>query len=1826
MLEDTARSAIAVVGMACRFPGARNVEEFWQNLVDGTSSFSAFDDDELIAAGVAENDLRNPNYVKASPVIDEIELLDAAFFGISPREAEVLDPQHRVFLETCHVALQRAGYDGCTDRRRIGVFAGSRSNEYVNSNLVTNPGLKRTVGEMVMTISNETDYLATGAAYRLNLRGPAVTAVTACSTSLVSVHLACQALRSGECEVALAGGVEIPVPMVRGYVYQEGGINSPDAQVRPFDANARGTVFGSGCGVVTLRLLSDALADGDTIQAVILGSAINNDGSGKSVFSAPSKTGQIAVIEAALRDSGVDPDTIGFVEAHGTGTIVGDPIEVAALTEAYRRHTDRTGYCAIASVKGNVGHLGAASGICGLIKAVLCVREGILPASLNFDEPNPAIDFENSPFYLNSTLGKWHDVNEPRRAGVSAFGVGGTNAHLIIESPPEFPPTAQGRRPYQLLTVSARTAGALDVATAELGQHLTAMTGELADVAYTLNLGRADLQVRRFVVAKDRAGAAAKLSSPDGGPAARTLPAGIDRSAAFLFPGQGTQYAGMARGLYAEEATFAADIDRCAAVLADSHRLDLRDVLFGGQAGTDTADRLGQTEVTQPALFAVEYALARLLREWGVEPAAMAGHSVGEYVAASLAGVIEPDEALRLVADRGLLMQAMHPGSMLAVMLPEELLLPMLPSGVDLAAVNAPGLCVVSGSDEDIAEMQAMFTSQGIAARPVRTSHAFHSRMMDPIVEAFRERVGKVELGPPRIPYVSNVTGTWIRAEEATDPEYWVRHLRCCIRFSDNVRSLIAGGYVFAEVGPGRVLTGLVAAHAQPTATARPAPVAVPTMRGPGEKRDDTEMLTESLGRLWAAGAPVDWERFWSGERRRRVLLPTYPYERRRFWIERSVGDASGTAGPEGDVGPFYIPTWRESPLAAPGEAGLAARGTLWVVFALPGDPRIGDLIGMLRGTGAEVIVAEPGDGYAAGPDERYVLRVDDPADYAELFGVIAARSPAAVRVVHAWTADEPARDLAEVERANEIMNHGFFSVLAAVQAAARLLGGTPVDTCIVTSRMQDVAGDGNIEPAKAAVLGLVKVAAKEFDQIGCRSVDVDVTAAPAGVIAAQLLAETTVGPGTEQVAYRGRKRWTWSYSAVWPQDAPGTPAVLKDRGVYLITGGLGGLGLVLAKQLAGLVKARLVLLGRTGLPDRDDWPALLAEAAGDDPVARRVRAVQAIEEAGGEVLACAADITDEARMRAVRAETERVFGPVDGIFHLAAVAGGGMLEARPREASEAVMRPKVEGTYILEGVFHPDLFVLYSSTAVIAGDFGLGDYAGANAVLDAFAQTRWGPGRHVVSINWPAWNDVGMVIVVHGTSVLHDLALGPPTPTAHPMLRARREGTDVVAFDIELDPALWVFAEHRMNGTPAMPGTGIVELIRAAYQEVTGSATAEIRDLMFPSLLTVKPGIEARAELRRTPDGGYAFTLAGGPPGSPVEQYARGRVYPVGTGLAPRHDLAALRAGSPRDTTPVFQARIGLMEFGNRWDVIRSRHSAADVDLLTLRLGAEFAADMDQFGVHPAMLDAAGAVGMSRPGDGKYLPFGYDRIVVRGSVPQACYSVIRHLDDTLGELARIDVTIVDEDGAELVAAEGYSLLRFNDDGTSDAVPSEAAAAGRTRTPGGSRAAEDPVIALIREANEESSVSSAEGSEALRIMLAGAVGPQVILCPGGITERVRRASKLTRSLLMERLNSARAEAGATRSMDTPYAAPETDTERAIAELWRDVIVVDQVGIDDDFLDLGGDSLVAVQLVGRIASRFKTDVSVAQLFESRTVRTLAASIESADRKGTPADLK
>ncbi|HKI03851.1 MAG TPA: beta-ketoacyl synthase N-terminal-like domain-containing protein, partial [Thermoanaerobaculia bacterium] len=892
--------SIAIVGMAGRFPGARDVEQFWRNLAAGVESIRFFEREELEASITGPPVAGDPSFVRAGGVLDDVEEFDAAFFDFNPREAEITDPQQRVFLECCWQALERAGYDPEGFAGSIGVFAGAGMNTYFLNNVLGHPEIFRTLAPHQILIGTDKDYLAPRVSYKLNLKGPSVTVQTACSTSLVAIHLACQSLQDYQSDLALAGGVSVRVPQRSGYRYQEGGINSPDGHCRAFAHDAAGTVIGSGVGVVALRRLEDALADGDDILAVIRGSAINNDGSAKVGFTAPSVEGQVAVISEALAAAGVSGDTIGYVEAHGTGTALGDPIEVTALAKAFGMGPETQGSIALGSVKSNIGHLDTAAGVAGLIKAVLALRNRAIPPSLHFERPNPQIDFAAGPFKVSTALTEWPANGAPRRAGVSSFGIGGTNAHAVLEEAPEPEPSGPSR-PWQLLLLSARTPAALDAATGNLARHLEEHPElPLADAAYTTHVGRKAFRYRRFLVCRDREDAVAALSSRDPQRLLTLAQEGRERPVAFLFPGQGAQYPGMGRELYDSEPVFRRTLDDCARLLQPHLGLDLRTVLYGGEAD---AGRLEQTALAQPALFAVEYALAEALGEWGIRPAAMIGHSIGEYVAACLAGVLSLGDALALVAARGRLMQDLPPGAMLVVPRPEEEAKRLLAGGLSLAAVNGLAFSVISGPTDEVAALARRLADEGVEARRLHTSHAFHSGMMDPILEAFGREVGKVRLSAPCIPWVSNLTGTWIEDGQATDPGYWVRHLRETVRFADGAAELLQDrSRVLLEVGPGRTLASLIRGSA-------PDRQVVTSMRHAQEA--EGEPLADALGRLWLAGVGIDWAGFHTHERRRRVELPTYPFERQRFWLEpvrlTVAGGAKRTetaAGPAAEAAP----------------------------------------------------------------------------------------------------------------------------------------------------------------------------------------------------------------------------------------------------------------------------------------------------------------------------------------------------------------------------------------------------------------------------------------------------------------------------------------------------------------------------------------------------------------------------------------------------------------------------------------------------------------------------------------------------------------------------------------------------------------------------------------------------------------------------------------------------------------------------------------------------------------------------------------------------------
>jgi acyl transferase domain-containing protein/acyl carrier protein len=1360
-------SAIAVVGMQCRFPGTKNVEEFWRNLREGKETITFFTDEELREAGVNPEALSDPNYVKAKAMLEDADLFDAGFFGFTPREAEIIDPQHRLFLECVWEALEAAGYDPGRYAGRIGVFAGAGmgSNNYL-FNLYSNPELVEAVGTLQTTYANDKDFLATRVSYKLNLKGPSLSVQTACSTSLVAVHLACQSLLNGECEMALAGGASVSGRQKAGYLYQDGGTVSPDGHCRVFDARAQGTVFGNGVGVVLLKRLEDALADGDTVYAVIRGSAVNNDGAGKVGFTAPSVDGQSAVIEEAQAVAGVEPRSITYIEAHGTGTRMGDPIEMAALTQTFRASTPERGFCAVGSVKSNFGHLDAAAGVAGLMKTVLALKHAEIPPSLNFERPNPEIDFANSPFFVNTSLRPWEPWQGVRRAGVSAFGIGGTNAHLVLEEAPRAPeagavepPNADSRqRERELLLLSARSAKHLEEMTRRLAAHLRENEGEeLADVCYTLAVGRREMNHRRAVVCERREDAITALESADPRRLQTSYQEHHDRPVVFMFPGGGAQYAGMGRGLYERCPEFREEVDRCCEILMPQLGMDLRRMLYPvAEEEEAAAERLRQTATALPALFVTEYAMARQWMAWSVHPWAMIGHSLGEYVAACIAGVFSLEDALRLVAERGRLMQSLPAGAMLSVSMgPEEVESLLADSDkISVAAVNGPSLCVLSGELGAINEIEEVLTARGADVRRLHIDVASHSAIVTPALEEMGRVVRGLTLRAPRMRYVSNVTGTWVRPEDAIDPEYWVRHLRQTVRFAEGIGELMKEkGSVFLEAGPGQTLSTLV--RQQPRENGA-LPVALPSLRHPQDEQSDEKFLLNAAGQLWLAGVAVDWEAFYSHERRRRVALPTYCFERSRYWVEPQKGAFKAYSSeprrkPE-RADWFYLPSWSRTlppaPRRAEGSADSAGRKERWLLF--PDRAGLGGpLAARLAGPSREVLTVTAGGGFEKLGGNAYRIDPAREEDYVTLIAELVQAGTLPSAVAHLWNVTPAREEQAGAESLDARMREGYFSLIYLARAWARHGAADELKLLVVSNRLHDVSGEEHECPEKATLLGPCRVIPQEYTTVNCRSIDISFAgeAEPPATLLEQLAAELLSDSRDGVVAYRGLQRWIQTFERA-RLEADGPPVrELRPGGVYLITGGLGKVGLTVASHLTREVRARLALLSRSPMPERGEWQRWLETHDAEEKTAATIKKLLELEEAGAELLLVNADVADERQMRSALARVEE-FGELRGVFHAAGEMSGGSVfrpaEEIGREDTEAQLNPKARGLLVLDrllGVRPLDFMLVVSSNASALGGLGLAAHTAANAYAEAFASSAAKSRPYpLVTTNWDAW------------------------------------------------------------------------------------------------------------------------------------------------------------------------------------------------------------------------------------------------------------------------------------------------------------------------------------------------------------------------------------------------------------------------------------------------------------------------------------------------------
>jgi phthiocerol/phenolphthiocerol synthesis type-I polyketide synthase E len=1869
---------VAIIGMAARFPGAQNIAEYWLNLKQGVEAITFFTDEELKEAGVEAARLDAPNFIKAKGVVANGDEFDATFFGFTPREAELMDPQHRLFMECAWTALEDAGYDPETYEGAIGLYGGGSMNTYLLFNLMSNRALLESVGLLQTSVQNRTDHLTTHVAYELNLKGPSLTIQTACSTSLVALHTACQSLLNCECDMALAGGVSVTVPLKNGYTYLEGGIYSPDGHCRAFDERAQGTVEGNGVGLVVLKRLAEALADGDTIHAVIKGSAVNNDGSLKVGYTAPGVNGQAEVIAEAHAVSNVDAETITYVETHGTGTSLGDPVEIEALTQAFRKSTEARKFCGIGSVKTNIGHLDAAAGVAGLIKTVLALEHRQIPPSLNFENENPRIDFANSPFYVNTKLSEWQTSNDtPRRAGVSSFGIGGTNAHVVLEEAPE-PEPAETMRDWHLLPLSARTSAALDAATVNLHAHLKAHPAlDPADVAYTLQTGRRAFDHRRVIVCRDLDDAVRGLETLDARRVFTSLQEPRERPVVFMFPGQGAQYARMGGELYRAESVFRAHVDRCAKLLEPQLGFDLREVLYPTDDQLESAtQKLNQTFITQPALFVTEYALAQQWIEWGVNPQAMIGHSIGEYVAACLAGVFSLEDALRLVAARGQLIQNLPSGSMLVVPLPEQKVRSILEQHpqLALAAINAPALCTVSGTNEAIDELENEWKSEALVCRRLHTSHAFHSQMMEPILKTFVAEVAKAALNAPSIPYLSNVTGDWITAEHATDPAYWAKHLRQTVLFGAGAGELFKNPeQLLLEVGPGRTLSVLVRHHPQ----RGPGQMVLSSLRHADEREPDEAFMLATLGRLWLANVKVDWTKLSAGQRRRRVALPTYPFERQRYWVNPQIG--SGMTALQNplqknpDVGEwFYAPSWRRSE-GAPASTGevLAGERRRWLLFA--DECGIGaGLKERLLGLGHEVITVHTGDEFSRTGNDAFTLNPGRREDYQLLLKEIGASSDTSQTIVHLWNVTAKQENV----DADQLQARGFYSLLFLAQALGEqmvMLAPADVRTdeklnvFVVSNNLHAVTGDEQLCPEKATLLGPCRVIPQEYQNITCRSIDL-LLAEAGGLklqdLLDQLLAESAASEDSARVvAYRGRHRWVQDFEQLRLDAAQGTPANLRDEGVYLITGGRGGMGLELAQYLATAVHAKLVLVGRTPLPAREEWDGWLAVNDESDEVSYLILKVRGLEEAGGEVLIAAADVADEAQMRSVVEQARGRFGEINGVIHAAGVAGGGIIQLKTRDMAAKVLAPKVAGTRVLDRVLRDtqlDFFVMCSSRSAVLGGFGNVDYCAANAYLDAFAHyKRTQDAATTIAIDWDAWHSVGMLVKTaervsakadarqtlalsssngnsNGSSngnghLAHDL------PQTHPLLhREIRAGADQQTYATDFSVAEhWVLDDHRIVGTAVMPGTAYLEMARAAVAKHGLPGTLEIRDAFFLAPLALRDDEQREVRTTVTKDGAeFSFRVLSKPAAAENDEAVEWQTFSIGkigyveTEPPTQHDLKTIIDRCNVKEIVIRDDDELDPDLGPRWQSLQ-RVYLGDRELIALlELPETFAADMEHLTLHPALLDrATGTAKHYLVTEGHYLPMGYKRLRLKGPLPRKVYVYIKAKDSgSRNETITFDIVLLDEDGVERVEIESFSQKRIND--AAGTIKLLAGTAPRKTEPSVS-AADNGAGANGAEGIYQRSLSSGispdEGVEAFRRVLSRGTLAQVVVSTKDLRASIEQVNSFTQTNLAGEAqnNNVARQSHPRPNLQTPYVAPRSEVEQRLATIWQEMLGIEDISIHDNFFELGGDSVQAIQISVKI-NEAGLQFSPQQLFQNQTVAELAAILDPSQAAGSLTD--
>jgi iturin family lipopeptide synthetase A len=1335
---------VAIIGYAGRFTGTATLDEFWQSLLDGIECIRHFESQELREQGVDESLLQNKNYVRSNGFLPDRECFDANFFGYTPLEASLMDPQIRLLHECVWEGLEHAGYSPNKYDGSIGLYAGSSSNALWQSLMALRKDNDAFVSPAYLA---DKDFLSSRIAYNLNLQGPAISLQTACSTSLVAVHNACRALLTNDCNIAIAGGVSVSLLDQGGYIYRENMILSPDGHCRAFDAKANGAVKGEGVGVVILKRYDKALKDNDFIHAVIKGSAINNDGFSKVGFTAPSAKGQAQVIQKALNAARIKPHQISYVETHGTGTKLGDPIEVQALTEVFRNTGKQS--IALGSVKTNIGHLDAAAGVASLIKVILMLKHKVIPRTLHFDTPNPDLKLEESPFYVSRTIEPWQIGERARIAGISSFGIGGTNAHVIIQEAENNNPVQEDSARPELIQISAKSRKKLETICANLVQHLLDTQNEisLSSLSYTLSVGRKDFPFRKSFLAATITDVVKGLTDHEVNEIKRCDDKDFCRDLVFVIPGQGSQYVNMGRDLYESNELFRTHARQCFDILKRPHGLELDKIMYPGPEHDADAKTIHETFYAQLAIFVSSYSLAKTLIAFDVKPSMLLGHGIGEYVCACLAGVIDIESALNIVHERARLMQDAPRRVVFSVGCSAEVVSSKLSTDVDLAAINGPEHCVISGSDDAVKKVVQDLEKNSIQCSQLYTSHAYHSSLIDEVKEQFISHLRQFEYKKPQVPVISNITGNIVEEYSA---DYFAKHLASIVDFDAGVNALIRlNKHSFLEVGAGEGLTALLKSNSKVI-------VAVSAMRHPRNTVNDNAFLSANLGTLWTHGAKINWERVYSGQQRARIPLPGYPFERDRFPLQQELVEtlkrlAKGVL-PAADKSPnteavdwFYIPKWTPS-ITMGHVTGKSAglEGTV-VVFGNKG-PMIGNLLARLGDDGAHCILVEAGNAFSTMSSDHYVIDAGEPDDYSAVIDHVIDGRQAPLTLIHSFS-------LGKVSQAtNEQLKYGYLSLAYLAKAIGKQVSAGSIRLIVLSDKTVAVNDDEVIDPLKASLIGVVKIIPVEYKNVGCTILDVDPVEG-SGDSFYGLLKEQILSVGNDVVvACRGKLQWVPSIRKAVPSPAART-IVIRTSGCYVITGGFGGMGFTIARDLVTRDRANVALIVRPGFPKREDWDQYVRTHPSDE-TSRRINAVHELDRFGSKVGVFPVDITDENALRLILSDITHEFGPINGLIWGAGVIDyGGVIQRRSDEELVSYLPSKIDGLRMFEKLIDfnaVDFVALFSSMGNVfyKSKFGQVAYCVANEFLEGFAQ--YGTLRYrsrIFTINWNDWRDVGMSV-----------------------------------------------------------------------------------------------------------------------------------------------------------------------------------------------------------------------------------------------------------------------------------------------------------------------------------------------------------------------------------------------------------------------------------------------------------------------------------------------